>query len=230
MSEHNPELEPPHVPHPDTAIGPDAPDFIETPDVPPIPESREPLPLWIFVACGLALFMAGSSFTGFNTFGLGLYDQGPGGPSVSTGNTQEVAVTDPATLGKKLYNGNCANCHHADGEGQPGTYPPLGGSEWVLGSKQRLAAILLHGISGPFTARGGSYGSAVMPAWGTNFTDDQLADLMTYIRKSWGNTASDVQAADVTAARAKFGTKADAYCQADLMGIAPNGPDPSDKK
>ena len=231
MSQHNPELTPPHVPHPDEAIQPDAPDFIETPDVPPIPEAHEPLPTWIFLACGFALFLAGSSFTGFSTFGLGLYDQGPGGPSLATGsNTQEAAVTDPVAIGKKLFNNNCANCHHADGEGQPGTYPPMGGSEWVNGSKERLAAILLHGLSGPLTVRGGSYGTAVMAAWSTNFTDDQLADLMTYIRTSFGNTSSAVQPADVAAARAKFNAQANAYCQADLLGIAPNGPDPSDKK
>jgi hypothetical protein len=53
---------------------------------------------------------------------------------------------------------------------------------------------------------------------------------MTYIRTSFGNSAGAVQPADVTAARTKFNAQANAYCQADLLGIAPNGPDPSDKK
>ncbi len=231
MSQHNPELQAPHQPNPEEAIRPDAPDFIETPEVATVSDETERLPLWLFFLCGFALFMAGSSFTGFNTFGLGLYDQGPGGPALGPGGSgPDVVVTDPVALGKKIYNGNCANCHHADGEGQPGVYPPMGGSEYVLGSKERLAALLLHGISGPITVRGGSYGSAVMPGWAISFTDDQMADLMTYLRKSWGNTANEAKADEVSAARAKFASKADAYCEADLQKIAPNGPDPSDTK
>ena len=155
MSQHNPDVQPPHVPHPNEAIQPHAPDFVETPEVSSALGGQERLPVWLYLVCGFALFLTGSSFTGFGNFGLGLLDQGQGTPSLA-GNTgtETAAANDPMTLGKKGYGTYCASCHTASGEGQPGKYPPLGNSEWVIGSKERLAAIVLHGLSGPVTVRG----------------------------------------------------------------------------
>src|SRR5277367_147364 len=133
MSTHNPELLPPTPPPPETVLQPDAPDFIETPDVAPLSLEREPLPVWLYLLCGFALFLAGSSFTGFGIFGRDMLDQGPGGPSLANSSqAMAEAPASPADIGKKLYSGNCANCHQDTGEGQPGSYPPLVGSEWVL--------------------------------------------------------------------------------------------------
>jgi mono/diheme cytochrome c family protein len=230
MSTHNPELQPPPQIQPNKAIQPDAPDFVETPDMTPCVGEHEPLPVWLYLVCGVALFLAGSSFTGFATFGLGLMDQGPGGPSVSTAGAHAEVVETPAMVGKKLYNNNCASCHQTSGEGTPGSYPPLGGSEWVVGNKDRLAAIMLHGVAGPITVRGGAYGTMVMPAWATNFTDEKMADIMTYMRSSWGNTANAVTTEEFSAARAKFASHSGPWSEAELMKIAPNGPDPTDKK
>jgi mono/diheme cytochrome c family protein len=229
--EENPDLQPLESSHAE-ALKPTAPDFVETPDIEPLSREREPLPVWLYLICGFALFMAGSSFTGFAIFGEGLYDQGPGAPTVAgnNNNNQEAAVTDPVILGKKVYNTNCASCHHADGLGQPGMYPPMGGSEWVCGNKVRLAAILLQGLSGPLTVNGNSYGAAVMPAWGPNLTDDKIADVMTYIRASFGNTDNAVTEDEVSKAHTQFGSHAAAFTQPELLKIAPHGPDPSDKK
>lgn len=230
MSKQNPHVESPPLPSGDDAIQPSAPDFVETPDVPPLSLEHEPLPIWLYLVCGFALFLAGSSFTGFGIFGQGLLDQGPGGP-VLAGAPPPAAPPSAADLGKSLYNGNCANCHQSSGEGQPGSYPPLAGSEYVLGSKERLAAIMLAGVSGPITVKGGSFGTQVMPGWAGNFTDEKLADIMTYLRASWGNTANAVKPEEVAAARTKFTSHLAApFCEADLLGIAPHGPDPSDKK
>jgi len=232
MSTQNPHVESPPTPSPDEAIQPNAPDFIETPEVAPLSAEREPLPVWLYLICGFLLFLAGSSFTGFGIFGRDLLDQGPGGP-VAAGGSQEVAAAPatPMDIGKKLYGGNCANCHQASGAGAPGSYPPLVGSEYVIGSKERLAAILLAGVSGPITVKGAGFGTQVMPGWAGNFTDEKLAAIMTYIRASWGNTAGAVDPAEVTAARTKFGPHLAApYSEADLLKIAPNGPDPTDKK
>ena len=223
MSQHNPELQPTERHNPHDALQPGAPDFVETPDVTPTVTDREPMPLWLYLVCGLALFLAGSSFTGFGVFGSGLYDQGQSGPAItSTKGSEAAAVTDPVALGKKVYGGNCANCHQASGEGQPGSYPPMVGSEWVLGSKERLAAIMLHGVSGPLTVKGGSYGSQQMPGWSGSLTDDKIANVMTYLRKSWGNTGDEVKTEDVTAARTKFSSQSAAYTQDQLLKIAPN--------
>jgi mono/diheme cytochrome c family protein len=234
MSNHNPELKPPHVPSPSEAIQPDAPDFVETPDFPAIVDDHQRVPAWLYIICGLFLFLAGSSFTGFNTFGLGLLDQGPGGvPLAASLGTQAAEPTDPMTLGGKVYRNNCASCHQPDGNGQPGKVPPLAGSEWVMGSKPRLAAIILHGLSGNVTVKGATYGTQVMTPWASILTDDQIANVMTYIRgtPSFGNAVGPVTSAEVTAAKAKFAAQGGTpYSEADLLKIAPHGPDPTDKK
>jgi mono/diheme cytochrome c family protein len=230
MSRQNPQIESPHQPTGDDAIQPQAPDFIEMPEVPPLSLEREPVPVWLYLICGLALFLAGSSFTGFKVFGRDMLDQGPGGP-VAVATALPEAPPSAADIGKKLYNGNCANCHQASGEGAPGSYPPLVGSEYVLGNKERLSAIMLAGLAGSVSVKGSTYSTQVMPGWNGNFTDEKLAAIMTYIRSSWGNTANAVKTEEVTAARAKFTSHLGApYSESELMGIAPNGPDPSDKK
>jgi mono/diheme cytochrome c family protein len=219
-SSHNPELQPSTPPPRNEPIQPDAPDFVETPDAPEAPAGHEPIPPWLFLICGVALFLAGSSFTGWHP---GLYDSGPGAPIVaSTGPSTTVsAPLDPMQLGKQVYQGNCANCHQGTGAGQPGSYPPLAGSEYVNGDVNELYAIMLHGLQGPLTVEGGSYGTQQMPGWGTALSDEKIAAVMTYIRGSWGNTSAAVATADVTAARAKFASHADAYTAAELKAIAP---------
>jgi mono/diheme cytochrome c family protein len=223
MNDENPEIQPkPPVPT-DEALQPGAPDFVETPEVDVASSTDEPLPIWLFLVCGFALFMAGSSFAGFGTFGLGLYDQGPGATPVANSNQPTAVVsTDPMVLGKKVYGSYCASCHQAAGTGQPGKYPPLAGSEWVLGSKERMAAIILHGLSGPVTVCGSSYGTDQMAPWSAVLSDDKIAQVMTYIRGSWSNTADPVTSDEVTAARTKFNSQSAPYSEADLLKIAPN--------
>jgi mono/diheme cytochrome c family protein len=231
MSNENPQLQSPPLPHPDEALQPTSPDFRETPDLEPISPGTEHFPIWLYLVCGVALFLAGSSFTGFQYFGRGLLDQGPGGPNVAAASTQPEAPPTPGELGKRLYEQNCANCHQKTGVGQPGSYPPLAGSEWVLGSKERLSAIMLAGVSGPLTVKGEQYGTQVMPSWSANFTPEKLADIMTYIRSSWGNSVGPVSTDEVSAAKAKLGSTMGTPCtESTLMQIAPHGPDPTDKK
>ncbi len=215
---HNPELQPPTPQPKNTAIQPEASDFAETPDNPASPTGHEPFPMWLFIVCGVALFLAGSSFTGWHP---GLYDSGPGAAIVaSTGPSTTVsAPLDPMALGKQVYGANCANCHQGSGAGQPGSYPPLGASEYVNGDVNELYAIMLHGLQGPLTVAGGSYGSQQMPGWSTALSDEKIAAVMTYIPASWGNKASAVKPADVTAARAKFASHADAYTAPELKSI-----------
>jgi mono/diheme cytochrome c family protein len=232
--EYRPEQEPGvqyKLPPPDHAIQPDAPDFTETPDVEPLSNANEAIPFWVYLICGVALFFVGSSFTGFDIFGHDLLDQGPGGPAPVSSAAIVAAPETPADIGKKLYGQNCANCHQGSGIGQPGSYPPLAGSEYVLGNKDRLSLIMLAGVSGPLTVKGESYGTQVMPGWASNFTDDKLADIMTYLRTAWGNTANAVKGDEVAAARTKFASKLGGPAsEASLKAVAPDGPDPSDKK
>jgi len=227
MSYQNPLVESPPTPTGNDAIQPNAPDFIETPEVAPLSLEREPLPLWLYLLCGFALFLAGSSFTGFEIFGQGLLDQGPGGPVLAGGSqAMAAAPATPMDLGKNVYGGNCANCHQASGAGQPGSYPPLVGSEYVLGSKERLAAILLKGLQGPVTVKGASFGTQAMPAQEAILTPEKLANLMTYLRGSWGNTAGAVTVDDVNAAKTKFASRTTAWTETDLLKLPPSDAKP----
>jgi mono/diheme cytochrome c family protein len=216
MSDVKPRQPPAKFLAPDLAIRPDASDFVEQPEMTVIPSARETLPVWLYIVCGVALFLAGSSYAGID-FGPGYYDQGMGGGNEETAALPPVVEdTSPMAVGKKLYDGNCASCHQKSGAGQPGSYPPMVGSEWVLGSKPMLASILLDGVAGPLSVHGGEFGSNVMPAW-ASLSDENLADIMTYIRGTWGNTGDAAKAEDVTAARTKDASRATPWAQPDLM-------------
>ena len=222
MSHENPELISPRTPDPHEAIQPDSPDFRETPDVEPLSGEREHFPIWLYIVCGIALFLAGSSFTGFQMFGRDMLDQGPGGAPLPSSSQQAAEPTlTPAQLGGKIYGQNCASCHQASGMGQPGSYPPLAGSNWVQGSKLRLSAILLKGLQGPVTVQGagGTFGVQVMPAQETTLTPEKLANLMTYIRSEWGNKGDAVTVDDVNAAKTKFASHSAAFTEQELLAI-----------
>jgi mono/diheme cytochrome c family protein len=122
----------------------------------------------------------------------------------AAGNGPAVAA-DPIAVGKKLFNspGACVSCHQATGLGVPGAFPPLAGSEWVLGSEERAIRIVLYGLQGPITVKGANYVSA-MPAFGHvagggfNWSDDKIAAVLTYVRQEWGNTAPAITTEEVT--------------------------------
>jgi mono/diheme cytochrome c family protein len=226
MSEHNPELQAPKVPPPQEAIQPHAPDFVETPDIVSSEGDREPLPVWLYLICGFALFLAGSSFEGFGTFGRDLMDQGPGGPIASASTQAPAAPATPMDLGKAVYGQTCANCHQSTGMGQPGTYPPLAASPFVLGPKDHLLAILLKGLQGPVTVNGNTFGTAVMPAQETVLTSEKIANLATFLRASWGNTADAVTPADVDDAKTQFASQKDSWTADQVLKIPPDAKKP----
>ncbi len=125
---------------------------------------------------------------------------------------EEVVKVDPRELGKKLFNNAaCNTCHQVTGLGQPGVYPPLAGSEWVVGSEERVIRILLHGLQGKVTVKGTEYSAAAMPAFGKvagsgyNWSDDKIAAVLTYVRSEWGNSAGPITTEKVAEIHAKEG-------------------------
>ena len=102
--------------------------------------------------------------------------------------------------GKGLYNGagSCVACHMADGKGQPGSVPPLAGSDW-LDNSDRTIAIVLRGMAGPVKVNGDRYYSAMPPQ--LLFDDEKIADMITYVNHAWGNKGAAVTAAQVAKAR-----------------------------
>lgn len=109
--------------------------------------------------------------------------------------------------GFKLFNTVCKTCHGADGNGVKSLAPPLNGSEWVNGSKDKLISIVLKGLSGPIKVKGKLYAppaiSGEMPGLGSNpeFSDEQIAQVLSLIRQSWKNASSPVSADEVKRGR-----------------------------
>lgn len=123
--------------------------------------------------------------------------------------------------GQALYTGKaaCFGCHGPDGQGLANMGPPLVPSEWVTGTPERLAALMLHGMAGPLTVNGKAYTPAmVMPGLGANpgFKDDDLAAIATFIRNHWGNQASPVKPDLFQAVRARTSPRATPYNAKDL--------------
>ena len=102
--------------------------------------------------------------------------------------------------GREVYNQTCLSCHQADGAGVPRMTPTLHKTPWVEGDKKRLIAIVLNGLTGEIEVDGEFYNNT-MPPFNT-LTDQQVADVLTYVRNSFSNKASMVTAKEVKAVRA----------------------------
>lgn len=101
-------------------------------------------------------------------------------------------------IGERAYTVNCAPCHLADGRGLPDTAAPLAGSKWVLGPDALAARIVLLGKQGKV---------ALMPPWGNVLDDRQIAAILTYVRRQWGNHAPSVLPETVRKVRSEIRTK-----------------------
>jgi mono/diheme cytochrome c family protein len=136
-----------------------------------------------------------------------------GGPKVLTPE-QMVAA------GKRHYQ-TCVACHQANGAGVAGVYPPLVGSEWVTGSEERLIRVLLHGLNGPIEVKGNTY-NGLMPAFGRvpgggyNWSNERIAQVLSYIRQEWGNTAGPITTEQVAAVLQAEAARNKPWTQADL--------------
>ena len=103
--------------------------------------------------------------------------------------------------GKQVYETVCMACHQADGKGMPGAFPPLAGSDYLLGDPARAVGVVVNGLQGEVVVNGNKFNS-VMPAM-VQLSDQQIADALTYAMNSWGNSAGPVTVAQVAAERAK---------------------------
>jgi len=117
-------------------------------------------------------------------------------------------IIDYYAEGMAAFNGAaaCAGCHQPNGEGLPGQFPPLAGSEYVTGDDPSLPIkIILAGLAGPITVKGSEYNGAMLPF--SALDDRTIAGVVTYIRGTWGNEASAVTAEDVAVVRAEIGNR-----------------------
>ena len=111
-------------------------------------------------------------------------------------------VKTQIAAGELLFKGTCSVCHQPNGNGLPNVFPPLAKSDFLMADKQRSIEIVLKGLSGPVTVNGKQFNSVMPPM--SQLRDDEIANILTYVRNTWGNQGDQVTAAEVTATRAKI--------------------------
>lgn len=126
-----------------------------------------------------------------------------------------AASPEQVQAGKTVYMTICVACHQPTGMGLPPVFPPLAKTEYVNGSPERFAAMILKGNAGPMTVDGKPY-NQVMPGQEAALTDDKIAAVMTFVRQSFGNNSPAVTADVVAAARKKFAGRTAPWTEAEL--------------
>ncbi len=134
-------------------------------------------------------------------------------------------VSQQFPRGASIYKSFCQTCHGPDGNGVTSLAPPLNNSEWVTGDKNKLSAIVLYGLTGPILIGNKLYKSPEingdMPGIASNneFSDDDIAQLLNYIRNSWSNKGNLLQPNDVTDIRNKFKGRQKPFTMEELNGF-----------
>lgn len=127
----------------------------------------------------------------------------PEGQPVTTQQEAVIArALSPAEqiqAGERIYNQSCFACHQANGQGLPGIFPPLAGSDYLMADLDRAIHGVIHGLQGEIEVNGKKF-NQVMPPQALD--DAQIANVMSFVLNSWGNKAPLVPATRVAAVRA----------------------------
>jgi len=164
---------------------------------------RRTISMWLVIIFAL-LFYWGCLFVADNAGGFSkdVYIPYNSADEVAAANPQDPTQKAMA-VGRGVFDKTCVLCHQANGMGKEGTAPPLSGSEWVLAAKgDRIARIVLNGFTGPVTIKGQEW-NLTMVAWRDNYSDEQIAAVLTYIRSHFDNKAGLITPDVVKAARAE---------------------------
>lgn len=132
-----------------------------------------------------------------------------------------AATSAPTDPGEQTYQTVCAACHQASGNGLPGAFPPLAGSEWANGDAETMIRIVIAGLQGPVTVKGTQFNSMMPPPPGLD--DDKIAAVLTFVRKSFGNKASAVTKDQVTAIRAAIASRGKPWTADELKALQKPG-------
>src|SRR6266404_1196451 len=107
---------------------------------------------------------------------------------------------DQIRRGKLLYLQNCVICHQSSGQGSPGTFPPLSKSDFLMADKARSILALVQGLLGRIEVAGKTYDGSMLPSV---LDDEKVADVLTYVRNSFGNSGESVSTEEVQTVRSK---------------------------
>jgi nitrite reductase (NO-forming) len=111
-----------------------------------------------------------------------------------------LTLEQQVAAGKSLYAGTCSVCHQDSGAGLPGVFPPLAGSDWLVGNDaDATIGVVLNGLSGPVKVNGQDYNSVMPPM--SQLTDDEVANILTYVVNSWDNAGGQFDTAAVARVR-----------------------------
>ncbi|EDT42588.1 c-type cytochrome [Burkholderia ambifaria] len=172
-------------------------------------ERANPVP-WL-----LGLVAASLTVWGVSYFLLAA-DPAAGGASAAVDKTAEQsAATSAAPDGAQIFSSRCASCHQASGQGLPGVFPPLAGSEWVNGEPKTLARILLLGVNGSLSVKGATF-NGTMPAFGS-MSNEEIAAVGTHVRASFGNKSATLTADNVKAERGNLGSRTTPWAGGDEL-------------
>ncbi|MDQ3142068.1 MAG: copper-containing nitrite reductase [Bacteroidota bacterium] len=116
----------------------------------------------------------------------------------STGVQKAANLEEKLVFGKQVYTKTCLACHQSNGDGVKGAFPPLSGSDYLNADPQRAIDIVLHGLTGEITVNGSKYNSVMTSQ---NLSDEEIADVLTYVYHNWGNNKTDIKAEMVSKRR-----------------------------
>ncbi len=131
----------------------------------------------------------------------------PGKPGAPPVTPLTAAEQKRFATGKALYDVNCAGCHLPEGQGQARVSGPLAGSKIVNGAADVVIRVLINGKEGAV---------GLMPGLGAQMSDDDLASVLTYIRRSWDNTGDPIVAPLVKEIRLAYAHRATPWTEAEL--------------
>lgn len=106
---------------------------------------------------------------------------------------QEFDLKASMERGKAIYETQCITCHMPEGEGLAGVYPPVAKSDY-LSDKNRLVKVILFGVRGPMKVNGVEYNGEMI---GISLDDEQVSDVLNYVRNSWGNKGAAILPKDI---------------------------------
>ncbi len=177
-------------------------------------EGRESVPWWLW-AIGVAVVFWGGWYLGRygGEFGTAVHTSVRQRDAVVTRESRSAeagVLTDPVAAGEELYRSKCQSCHQPGGEGLPGSFPPLVGSEWVIGDPETLARIVLGGLTGPVRVAGTTYQGA-MPGWAGEMSDREVAAVLTFIRQWSRNDAPPIPLEVVSSLRSEVESRGSPY-------------------
>ena len=115
-------------------------------------------------------------------------------------NAQKFDLKSSMARGKDVYTTQCITCHMEQGEGIEGLYPPLAKSDYMMADKKRSIEQVLYGVTGEIKVRGVTYDGVMT---GVDLSDEEVSDVLNYVRNSFGNKGAALTPEEVKAARKK---------------------------